>query len=74
MGPYAGGTDVLVTGKGFDVDVEKALCRFGVEADFAIVEGQVLSYDKMICRSPPEFKLPPNANSILTVPIGVAFN
>lgn len=74
MGPYAGGTDILVTGKGFDVDAEKPLCKFGTDADFAIVEGQVLSYDKMVCRSPAEFKLPSNADSLLTVPIGVAFN
>lgn len=62
-GPYVGNTDVLITGKGFTEDLqEKARCRFGVGADFAIVEAEILSYDKMICKSPPEFKLPATAN------------
>ncbi len=54
-GPYAGGTDILITGKGFDENSETARCRFGVEGDMAIVPAQVLSYDKLVCRSPPDF-------------------
>ena len=62
-GPYTGNTDILITGKGFSEDVQdKAKCRFGIASDYAIVEAEVLSYDKMICRSPADFKLPPTAD------------
>jgi hypothetical protein len=43
-------------GKGFsDEFADKAKCRFGIPSDFAIVEAEVISYDKMICRSPSDF-------------------
>lgn len=62
-GPYDGNTDVLIIGKGFSEELEeKAKCRFGISSDYAIVEAEVLSYDKMICRSPAEFKLPPTSD------------
>lgn len=52
-GPYAGGTDIIVVGKGFTDDLQpKAKCRFGVQADFAIVDAEILAYDKILCRSP----------------------
>ena len=54
-GPYAGDTDILITGRGFDENAENARCRFGVEGDFAIVPAQVLSYDKLVCQSPADF-------------------
>ena len=41
--------------------------------DFAIVEAEILSYDKLICRSPPDFKLPPTSDQTISVPIGVSF-
>jgi IPT/TIG domain len=73
-GPYSGNTDILIVGKGFSEEyAEKAKCRFGISSDYAIVEAEVLSYDKMVCRSPPDFKLPPTADLSLSVPIGVAF-
>jgi hypothetical protein len=65
----------LIVGKGFSEELQdKAKCRFGIAADYAIVEAEVLSYDKMICRSPAEFKLPPTADTTLSVPLGVSFN
>jgi len=73
-GPYTGNTDILIVGKGFQEELEeKAKCRFGAAANYAIVDAEVLSYDKMICRSPPDFKLPPTADSTISVPIGVGF-
>ena len=72
-GPYQGNTDVLITGKGFDVESERARCRFGVDSDFAIVDAQVLSYDKLVCKSPEEFKLPATSDATLSMPIGIAF-
>lgn len=73
-GPYSGNTDILITGKGFSEEfAEKAKCRFGIASDYAIVEAEVLGYDKLVCRSPPDFKLPPTADLSLSVPIGIAF-
>jgi len=55
-GPYDGYTDVTITGKGFaDEFAPRARCRFGVDANYAIVDAEVLDYTKMICRSPEEF-------------------
>ena|ERR1700733_1328281 len=57
-GPYAGNTDILITGKGFSEDLEdKSKCRFGQNSQFAIVDAEVLSYDKMVCKSPPDLNL-----------------
>ena len=73
-GPYDGYTDVQITGKGFNQDyAERGRCRFGTEANFAIVEAQVLDYSKMICRSPEEFLLPENADQHFSVPLSIAF-
>ena len=73
-GPYSGNTDILITGKGFTDDLsEKAKCRFGTQANYAIVEAEILAYDKVLCRSPPDFKLPPTADQTVSVPIGVGF-
>lgn len=73
-GPYAGNTDVLFVGKGFSEELQPyAKCRFGVDSNYAIVDAEILSYDKLMCKSPPEFKLPPNADTTLSVPVGVAF-
>lgn len=73
-GPYSGNTDILISGKGFNEELqEKAKCRFGINADYAIVDAEILSYDKVVCRSPSEFKLPPNADQTISVPIGIGF-
>jgi hypothetical protein len=73
-GPYDGYTDVTITGKGFAEDLApRARCRFGVDANYAIVDAEVLDYTKMICRSPEEFSLPEGADETFSVPIGIAF-
>ena len=68
---------MLITGKGFELadDRPAAFCRFGVAANYAIVEAIILSYDKMVCRSPAEFPMPVGSedSSALSVPVGVAF-
>lgn len=73
-GPILGNTDVLVVGKGFNEDLsDKARCKFGVNSNYAIVDAEVLSYDKLICRSPPDFQVPSTADNTLSIPLGVAF-
>jgi len=72
-GPYSGITDILITGKGFNEDFqEKAKCRFGIPSNYAILEAEILSYDKIVCRSPPDFKMMPTLELSFSVPIGIA--
>ena len=69
-GPISGGTDITVVGNGF-VDNKEAKCRFGVPGEYKVVDGNVLSENKMTCRSPKGFspeRLP------YSVPFSVAFN
>ena len=55
-GPTTGVTDVLVQGKGFvDEDGASVRCRFGTPANYAIVDGQILSYERIACRAPSDF-------------------
>jgi hypothetical protein len=73
-GPYTGNTDVMIVGKGFTEDLaDKAKCRFGVNGNYAIVDAEILSYDKLMCRSPSDFKVPGSADTTISVPIGVGF-
>jgi len=41
-GPTTGVTDVIIQGKGFEDEQGQARCRFGVPANYAIVEAQVM--------------------------------
>lgn len=74
-GPYDGFTDVMVTGKGFNGNdyIDSGRCRFGVETNYAIVQAQVLDYNKLVCRSPEEFQLPEGADQMFSVPFSIAF-
>lgn len=72
-GPTSGVTDVMIQGKGFINEEGNARCRFGVPANYAIVEAQVLSYDKMVCRSPSDFQLLSPAAFPEDVPFSIAF-
>ena len=54
-GPSIGGTDVLITGRGFvesDSGNDNPRCRFGTPANYVIVEADILSYTRMACRTP----------------------
>lgn len=73
-GPYDGYTDVLITGKGFTDEIAgNARCKFGVDKDHAIIEADVLDYNRLTCRSPQLFQLPEAADENLSVPFGIAF-
>jgi len=50
------------------------MCRFGVPGDFATVSGKVLSNDKMVCKSPNDYKIPKQASLPFSVPFSIAFN
>lgn len=72
-GPVQGGTEITVYGSGF-VNTGDARCRFGVPGDYAIVYGKVLSHDKMVCKSPADYKIPKQASLPFSVPFSIAFN
>ena len=37
------------------------------------MEAEILSYDKIMCRSPPDFVMPPTSGLALSVPFGISF-
>jgi hypothetical protein len=37
------------------------------------VDAEIMSYDKLICRTPGEFTVPSGADNTLSVPLGIAF-
>lgn len=52
-GPASGGTDVIIQGKGFvEGSTDLPRCRFGTPSNYVIVEADVLSYNRMACRTP----------------------
>jgi hypothetical protein len=54
-GPISGGTDVIIQGRGFingNEPNDQPRCRFGSPSNYAIVEADVLSYTRMVCKSP----------------------
>lgn len=73
-GPYDGFTDIFISGGGYTSDLtEQARCRFGVEADYAIVEATLLNFNQMTCRSPDNFRLPQYGGKMMSVPFGISF-
>ena len=54
-GPSAGGTDVIIQGRGFvesESGTDLPRCRFGTPANYVIVDADILSYNRMACRTP----------------------
>lgn len=74
-GPVGQNTNILVTGKGFNNELrDNARCKFGTDDNYAVVEGQVLDNEHMICKSPLEqWTLPDNADEDISVPFSIAF-
>lgn len=65
---------MIVQGKGFlDEEGQTARCRFGTPADYAIVEAQILSFERMVCKAPQDFKLLPPSTFPEDVPFSIAF-
>lgn len=73
-GPTTGVTDVIIQGKGFvDEEGNTARCRFGTPANYAIVDAQILSYERLACKAPSEYKLTPPSTFPEDVPFSIAF-
>lgn len=64
---------MFVSGKGFvDEEGGTARCRFGTPANYAIVEAQIISYDKIVCNAPSDFQLTSPAAFPHDVPLAIA--
>ena len=72
-GPSTGGTDVIITGRGFQ-EGENPRCRFGTPANYVIVEADILSYTRMVCRTPEGMVAQKPAQWPADVPFAVALN
>ena len=74
-GPSTGGTDVIITGRGFmEGENENPRCRFGTPANYVIVEADILSYNRMVCRTPEGVVAQKPAIWPADVPFAVALN
>ena len=76
QGPTLGGTDVIVHGSGF-VELEsddRPRCRFGTPSDYMIVEAEILSYHRMICRTPENVPLTKPTILPADIPFSVALS
>ena len=38
------------------------------------MDALIVDYDKVTCKSPPDFNLPSGADSTISVPIGISFS
>lgn len=55
-------------------DTSTARCRFGTPANYAIVDAQILSYERMVCRAPQDFTPKEGQKFPLDVPFSIAFS
>ena len=65
-------TQITVYGEGFQKD-GKPQCKFGVSGNYAIVEGKVISPQRMVCNAPSKYDVPPYASLPLSVPFSISF-
>jgi hypothetical protein len=74
-GPVGDNTAINVFGKGFENDLTpNARCRFGTMDNYQLVKATVLDDSHLICKQPAHsLKLPPGANSAISIPFGIAF-
>lgn len=73
-GPSIGGTDVLIQGRGFVDTGESELprCRFGTPANYVIVDADILSYNRLVCRTPEVLTATKPAIWPVDVPVALA--
>lgn len=65
---------MIIQGKGFvDEDGSTARCRFGTPANFAIVDAQILSFERLVCKAPADYKPSTPGSFPEDVPISIAF-
>jgi hypothetical protein len=69
-GPVGSNTQITVTGEGFPKN-GKAKCRFGVAGNYIVLEGKVLSNQKMVCSSPKKYE---GISKVTKLPLAVPFS
>ena len=72
-GPIETGTIIVVKGSGFSKS-DNIRCRFGVPGYYSYTQGTFISYNKITCPSPKNYKLPQGGGLPFTVPFSIAFN
>lgn len=65
---------MVIQGKGFtDEDgMITPRCRFGTPANFAIVDAQIISYERIVCKAPADYKPSTPGTFPVDVPISIA--
>jgi hypothetical protein len=72
-GPIQGGSRVDIKGAGFNEN-SKGRCRFGVPGYYYYTNTEFIDYNRIVCNSPEDFKVPIAGQLPLTVPFSIAFN
>jgi len=72
-GPISGGTRIEIRGAGF-YESHKIRCRFGVPGYFYYTTAQFIDFNKIVCISPEDFKVPIAGQLPFSVPFSIAFN
>ena len=72
-GPMQGGTRIEIKGAGF-FESKKAKCRFGVPGYYYYTNAEFIDYNRMVCSSPEDFKVPIAGQLPFSVPFSIAFN
>jgi len=74
-GPVGGAATIVVQGQGFVAEEGiTPRCRFGVPANYAIVEAEILSFTRLACRTPDFLPLTPTAALPRDVPFSIAIS
>lgn len=75
-GPISGHTDVIVQGMGFlksENELEQPRCRFGSPSNYVSVDAEILSYTRMVCKTPsPGLQILSPSQWPVDMPFGIA--
>lgn len=72
-GPIAGGTRIDIKGAGF-FETINARCRFGVPGYYYYTNAEFIDYNRIVCSSPEDFRVPVMGQLPFSVPFSIAFN
>lgn len=72
-GPMQGGTRIEVKGSGF-YESKGIKCRFGVPGYYYYTNAEFIDYNRLVCSSPEDFKIPIAGQLPFSVPFSIAFN
>lgn len=65
----------MIQGRGFVASPDpndQPRCRFGTPSNYAIVDAEILSYNRMICKTPPGLEIKNPDQWPMDVPFSIA--